>query len=294
MAVDEGNPTGTGTPAGQAGEGTPGAGTTGAAPKAGEGKSAAATPGKTVPPPSGTGTPEEPTFFDPTALPPELQPAYKEMQRAFGKKMDALSKDKSKIEAYDAFSRDPLGQIQQMAARLGYRLSRAEAAAVAAEGGGPAAGAGEGWEPKTWQEVTEKIGQAIEHRLLERLTPVIGEVQNLRKNNLEKLLDDSCPDWRQYEDDMKANIQAHPSLVNDPVKLYRISVPPEVLESRAVQAALKKLETKVKGAGSGGTSTTTKHQAAGFGEKPLTFDEAVKAAKARLAEQGLHPPGREA
>lgn len=289
MSEEAGTTAGTGTPQGQAGAGTAGAQTTPAAPKAGEGQ-----PGKgkveTTGKDSGTQTPSEETFFDPKDLNPELMPAYKQMQKAFSKKMEGIAQNRTKIEAYDAFSRDPLGQIQQMAARMGFKLSRAEAAEVAADAGGKPA-ARENWEPSTWQEVVDKISTAAEERLLRQLGPVIGEVQNLRKGNIEKLLDDNCPDWRTYEDEMKANIAAHPSLVNDPVKLYRLSVPPEVLESRATQAALKKLETKVKGAQVGGTSSTTKHQAQTLGDKPLTFDEAVKAAKARLAEQGLHPPG---
>lgn len=295
MAEDEGATTqGTGTGEGKPGGGTQpgqagktGPGTVSVEGQPGQGKTA----GKTVAPAAGTqaGT-EEPTFIDPKNLPPELQAHYKEMQKAFSKKMEALSKDRAKIEAYDAFSHDPVGNLQRMAAQMGYRLTRAEAAAMAAEGQGGADP--NNWEPKTWGEVIQKISQAARAGLLQELSPLIGQVTEMRKSSIEKMLDDSCPDWRTYEDEMKANIQAHPSLVNDPVKLYRISVPPEVLESRATQAALKKLEQKVKGGGTGGPSTTTRHQAATFGEKPLSFHEAVAAAKARLAEQGITaPPG---
>ena len=259
-----------------------------AAGKPGEGK-AAGTTGKEA---AGTPTPsEEQTFFDPKTLPPELIPAYKDMQRAFGKKMEALSKDRTKIEAYDAFSRDPAGNLQRMAAQMGFKLTRVDAeAAVAAGGGGPAAGE---WEPKTWGEVIEKISQAAQSGLMRNLSPIIKQVAELQKNTLEKILDDNCPDWRQYEDEMTKNVQNHPSMVDDPVSLYRLSVPPEVLESRAMQAALKKLESKVKGqSGGGGPSTTTKHQPATLGEKPLSFNEAVEAAKAILAERGItRPPG---
>ncbi len=286
--AEAGATTGTGTAAGTTGAAPQGTGTSAPAPKVGDGQpgqvSGAGTTGKQDP---GTTQPAEETFFDPKSVPPELMPAYKEMQKAFSKKTEFISKAKQKIEAYDAFSRDPVGQIQQMAQRLGYKLTRAEAAAVKENA---EATPGNEWEPKNWNEVTEKIGQAVQSKLLEQLSPVISQVQEMRKSNIEKLLDDSAPDWRQYEDDMKANLQSHPSLVNDPVKLYRLSVPQEVLESRATQAALKKLESKVKGAQVGGTSTTTKHQAAGFGEKPLSFNEAVQAAKASLAEQGIYPP----
>lgn len=288
--AEAGTTSGTGPAAGTTGAAPQGTGTSAPAPKTGEGQPGQAqTAGTTGKQDAGTAQTAEETFFDPKSVPPELMPAYKEMQKAFSKKTELLSKNRQKIEAYDAFSKDPVGQIQQMAQRLGYRLTRAEAAAAAAEASGTAP-QGE-WEPKTWNEVTDRIGQAVQSKLLEQLAPVITQVQEMRKSNIEKMLDDSAPDWRQYEDEMRSNLQAHPSLVNDPVKLYRLSVPPEVFESRAAQAALKKLESKVKGAQVGGTSTTTKHQAAGIGDKPLTFNEAVAAAKAALAEQGIHPPG---
>ena len=57
-------------------------------------------------------TPDEPTFFDPNSIPEELKPAYKQMQAAFTKKMQGISGDKQKIEAYNAFMSDPIGQMQ--------------------------------------------------------------------------------------------------------------------------------------------------------------------------------------
>lgn len=266
--------------------------TTGAAPKAADGQpGGGAEAGKTGAPASGTPQPaEEQTFFDPKTLDPALVPAYKEMQRAFGKKMEALAKDRTKVDAYDAFSKDPVGNLQRMAAQMGYRLSRADAAEAirSAEGGGGAPD----WEPKNWNEVVDRISQAAQERTMRAIQPIIGQVTDMRKQTIEKILDDSCPDWRQYEDEMTRNVQEHPSLVNDPVKLYRLSVPPEVIESRATQAALKKLEGKVKGNSGGGPSKTTKTQATTFGDKPLSFNEAVEAAKTRMAEQGIvRPPG---
>jgi hypothetical protein len=278
MADEVGTTPGTETTTGTAATETQGTGKTEAAPKVGDGKPGA---GKTVETTgkesTGTQKEAEESFFDPKSLSPELIPAYKEMQRAFSKKTEAISKDRSKIEAYDAFSKDPLGQIQTMASRMGYQLTRAEAAKVASEG---KTGSGD-WEPTTWGEVIDKITSKTQERLIQQLGPIISEVQTLRKGNIEKLLDDNCPDWRQYEDDMKSNIQAHPSLVNDPVMLYRLSVPPEVLETRATQAAIKKLEDKVKG----------KHQDLGTGDKAMSFNEAVDYAKKKLASEGLHPPG---
>jgi len=52
------------------------------------------------------------------------------MQAAFTKKMQGLSGDRQKIEAYNQFMQDPIGQMQQVAKQYGYSLTRAEAAAA--------------------------------------------------------------------------------------------------------------------------------------------------------------------
>jgi len=65
-------------------------------------------------------------------------------------------------------------------------------------------------------------------------------------------------------------------------------VPPELLESRATQRALKKLESKVKGGEVAGTSTT-KQQQSGLPNKSLSFQDAISAAKKKLATDGLKP-----
>jgi hypothetical protein len=262
------------------------AGTTAPAPTPAKGQSGQATAPQTTD--KGTAQAED-SFFDPKDLDPALIPAYKQMQKAFTKKTQEIAQHRQKVEAYDAFNKDPIGQMQTMAARMGYKLTRAEAAVAAQNTPVP-----ENWQPQTWGEVMEKFQQSIipnlRQEVIKDLSPALQELQNLRKSNLERMLDDSCPDWRTYEDDMKANLQAHPSLVNDPAKLYRISVPEEVLESLATQRALKKLEAKAKSSQVGGTSTTTKHQSPGT-ENVRSFNDAVEYAKRRLAEQGIRPPG---
>ena len=114
----------------------------------------------------------------------------------------------------------------------------------------------------------------------ENLKPVFDGVQKVTASNIEKQLDDIDPAWRMYEDDMKATIQAHPSLVHDVGKLYRISVPEEVLSSRAVQTALKKLEQKGQAATVHGSSTATRTQPAA--KKATSFQEAVQQARDQL------------
>jgi len=272
---------GTGPAEGQPATGTaPATGaTTTAGTGSGEGQPAGT--GQTTAP-SGTGqTQTEDSFFDPKDLSPELMPAYKQMQRAFGKKMEEIKAHRQKIDAYDAFSKDPVTQLQQMASQMGYRLTRAEAQAVADQQGGE----NTPWEPQTWEEVMARAKQEV----LKELSPVFSELQTVKKQNIEKMLDDSCPDWRQYEDEMTALLQEHPTLAKDPAKLYALAVPHEILETRATQAALKKLQQKVDSSKVGSTSTT-KTQAPAEPDKPLSFNDAVNFARARLAEQGLKAP----
>lgn len=236
--------------------------------------------------PQGTGAASgEDTFFDPKDLDTALQPAYKNMQKAFSKKMEAIKASREKIEAYDNFSKDPIGQMQAMAQRMGYKLSRAEAAAAvneASNGNGAESGK---WEPQTWEEVMSKAKEEV----LRELSPMFSELQNIKKSNLEKILDDSAPDWREHEDEMVSLLKDHPSLAKDPVKLYRLALPPEVLETRATQAALKKLQAKADSSRVGGTSTT-KPAAQSFPDKPVSFNEAVQIAKQQLAEKGMRAP----
>lgn len=237
------------------------------------------------------GTQEEQTFFDPKDLDPSLMPAYKNMQKAFTKRMQEAAQHKHKIEAYDSFEKDPVGTLQAMAQRMGFHLTRAEAAQQLNQQQGQQ-GQQQQWEPKSWDEVLTRAKDMAKRELLQEMGPVVNEVRNLRKSNLEAFLDSNAPDWREHEDAMMDNLKAHPTLVNDPVKLYRLSVPPEVLEGRAMQKALKKMEDKAKGTQISGGSSTTRKTPLGLPDKSMNFDEAVKYAKAKLAEEGIHEPGR--
>ena len=231
-----------------------------------------------------SGTEAEETFFDPSSIKgkPELEAAYKDMQRAWTKKTtDGKLKVKeyeTKAQAYDAFMANPVPQIKMLAQQYGLNITDAQAQQVAEQVGNG--------EPQNWDDVYK----VAEQRVLQKLGPVLNDYQQTRKQNIEKQLDDNCPDWRQYEDEMQGNLQKHPSLVSDPVKLYQISVPEKVWQSRATQEAMRKLQSKAESAQVSGGSTTNKTQS----NKPagkMSFNEAVEYAKRTLQAQGMKPPG---
>lgn len=224
------------------------------------------------------------TFFDPKELPPELQTAYKNMQAAFTKRMQELSGHRKKIDAYDAFMADPVRQIQQVAQAYGLKLTAAEARDVAKD----AQAAPE--QPQTWDDVYKTAEQRAIERIRKELEPFLNEVRTIKKNSIESQLTEIDPTWQQYEGQMTEMLKTHPTLARDPAALYRMSVPPEVLESRAVQKALAKMDAKAKAAKVSGASQTTKKPASGLPDRPVSFQEAVEAAKKSLEEQGLRPP----
>lgn len=237
------------------------------------------------------GPADEDTFFDPKEIAdrPELMAGYKQMQAAYTKKMQAVADQRHKIEAFDAFYANPIEQIQRVAQQYGMQLTPAQAANIAQQQSNQQQA--EDWNPQNWGEVQDRLTQAAVRTVLEQLSPVLGQVQDMRKQTIEQTLTEIDPTWQQYEDQMKANLQNHPTLSNDPGMLYRLSVPEHVLESRATQAALKKLENKQQSAQISTTSTTNKSPRQGLPDKAVSFQDAVKAAKSKLAEEGIRPGG---
>lgn len=235
---------------------------------------------------AGTGTSEtapqtEDTFFDPREVPDDLQPAYKQMQAAFTKKMQAIAENRQKVEAYDAFQQDPIGQIQRLAQQYGYTMTRAEAAQVQQE----QQSQNQNWEPQSWDDVLSRAEERAYNRIRQELQPMFSEVQQMKKTSIEHQLAEIDPTWQQYEDKMTANLKQHPTLAQDPAMLYRLSVPQDVLESRAVQKALKKMEAKGQSAQVAGGSTTTKQPKI---KEPTggSFQDAVKYAESVIKEHG--------
>ena len=247
--------------------------------------------------PKETSTKSEPSkevehVFDPQefkklteSLPPELQTQakalYKSLQGDYTKKMQGISTNKQKIEAYDAFNQDPKGQLVRMAKQLGLEINDGSAKQKSEK-------YGEDWEPQSWQEVMERARSEAKQEVMRDMGPVFDEFKNIKRQTIESQLSEIDPSWQTYEEPMMNNLQAHPTLAKDPGMLYRLSVPQEVLESRATQRALKRMEAKVDSGKVSGGSTTTKTPRTGLPDGPVSFQQAVDAAKKRLAEEGIN------
>lgn len=226
--------------------------------------------------PQSTPATDEPSFFDPANLPPELLVPYKQMQGAFTTKTQEIARNKQKIEAYDAFMRDPVGQIQALASQYGMQLTRAQAQQVQAQ----QQQENQNWEPQTWNEVIQRTKEETRQEIMRELSPYFGQVQQMQAGNIEKQLTSIDPNWKDYEGNMRELLQEHPSLVKDVSKLYRLAVPTEILEAKAIQTALKKFEDKGKHAAVTQTTTTPRSQPTQGQVK--TFEDAVQAAKRQL------------
>lgn len=270
---------------GQAGPDTgSAAGDPGAAPSGGEGQ-ANGQAAQTQQGQAGDGTQAgESTFFDPSQLPPELMSVYKQMQSAFTKKTQEIGKHRQKIEVYDQFMADPVGNLQRMAGQYGYQLSRADAKAMLNQQNGQPQNAQQGqpWQPQNWDEVMERATKMAEERIMQQISPLFQNVQQMHAKSIEQQLDSLDSNWRVYEDEMRENMRVHPSLVNDVGKLYKLSVPDDVLASKATQSALKKLEGTAKAAqvsGSGQSSRTTSAP-----QTVKSFDDAVAEARRQLSK----------
>jgi len=222
-----------------------------------------------------TGTTAEPStggsdesFFDPSTLDEALMPAYKQMQGHFTRTMQSLKSQKDKIAAYDAFQTNPQDTIRQLAGQYGLTLQEAQQAANE-------------FEPQDWNDVTKHVTNAV----LQQLGPIMGEIRNVKQNSIEQQLDASMPEWREYEDDMKSMLGKHPTLADDPVTLARMVIPETVQQSKAMQAAMRKLEQKAKASSvTSGTQTTKGTDPLTPGKK-MTFAESVAYAKRKIAAE---------
>jgi hypothetical protein len=217
------------------------------------------------------------SFFDPASIQdkPELMAAYKQMQGSYTKRMQEFSKHRSKIDAYDSFERDPVGTMRALATQYGLQVVQPGQEAQSPQ-----------QDFQSWDDVEKHFFDKFQKKLL---NPVVNEVKNLKKQSIEMQLDKDFPDWRTYEGEMMETLREHPSLVNNPAALYRLSVPQEVMEARATKAAMQKLRGAAENGSVSGASGTTK-QTTQEPTGPLTFNQAVETARKRLAQQGLKRP----
>lgn len=225
---------------------------------------------------SGPGVEDVESFFDPKSIEgkPELQAAYKQMQGEFTKRNQHFAGEQKKLDAYNAFISDPLASMRQVATQYGWNLIE-----------GQDQSNGE-FQPKTWDDVQKHFLEQARKDLAKEFAPLTNEVQSLKKQNVESQLDRDYPDWRTYETKMSETLQLHPTLVNDVDSLYRMSVPPELLEQRSMKAALAKVKGGTDSSQTGDNKTTsipTSDQPKRF----ATVREAADWAKAHLASQGI-------
>jgi hypothetical protein len=204
------------------------------------------------------------------------------MQAAWTRKTQGLAQQRHKIEAYDAFSRDPIGTMQQVAQQYGYTLTRGQAADMVR--GQAQQQDQQQWEPKTWDDVLGRAKDMAKQEIMAELAPMFNNVQKIQAKSIEAQLNEIDPQWKLYEDEMRATLQQHPTLVNNVEQLYRLSVPEDRYSARAVQAAIKKLQSKTEQASVASKSSTSR--TAQPQRIAKSFDEAVAIAKQQLAEQG--------
>lgn len=218
------------------------------------------------------------SFFDPKSIEhsPELKAAYKQMQGKWTKEMQRFKEGGKKVEAYDSFISNPMTAIQQIAQQYGYNLVQRD----------PKAKDGEAQTPKTWDDVYARAKQEV----LKELSPVLGEVRQLKQQNVESYLDNNYADWRTFETEMMDTLKTHPTLAHDPDKLYRLSVPEEVWEARATKAAMAKLKaTSEAGQISGPNAAPKQSPNNGPPAKGASFNDIVNWAKSELARKGMRP-----
>jgi hypothetical protein len=210
---------------------------------------------------------------------PALLKKYKDMQKAFTKKSESIKGNRQAIEAYKAFMKDPVNNLKALARQYGVNLTDQEVK-----------GENKAWEPNSWDDVMEKATEIAEQRIMSKLGPVVKDVTTMRKNNIESFLDQNAEGWREYEDEMMATLKEHPSMVKDPLKLYRLSIPDDVWEARFTQKAIKKMQDKTKSSQVSGISTSKKTAETTMPDKKLSFDEAVEFARRQLADKGMTAP----
>lgn len=247
---------------------------TGAQPQGGD-----STPGSQA---EGSGQAEaEDTFFDASkVIGTPIEPAYREMQRAFTEKTTAIADVRKAADAYNnlmsQFNSNPTETLRLIANQAGVDLSQM---------GAPA---GEASLVSADDPYVTELKQQIRAELITEFQPILSQVQKLQTQSIESELSKIDENWRIHEDAMTANLGKHKSLVHDPAALYRLSVPQSVLNARATQAAIDKFQQQ----GNQPAGVTLKQNPAVVSDEPpqnASFAESVTWAKEQLAKQGISP-----
>jgi len=223
-------------------------------------------------------------FFDPANLSPELHTVYRKMQQAYTRKTQAIARERDKIAAYDDFMRDPHGSIHRIAGQYGIQIGPTNAEK-------PKQAIPQNWAPTSWDDVItkseERVAPIIKDQIMSQIQPILREFQSMKQREIESTLNEVSPDWRLYEDEMVSLLNQHPSLVNDPKLLARLSIPEEVSKKRASESAMKKVQRKVESAMSA-TGSTTSRAPEPDTNKPMSFNDAVALAKQQLSKKGIN------
>lgn len=244
-------------------------------------------------------------FFDPRefeslvqTLPEDqqkhLKALHKQLQGAYTTKAQQIAAHRKKVEAYDAFVSNPVESIRQVASQYGLSLGPSQGQQQGGQqqnGAQSPWGIDPSWQPQQWGDVVGKVAEVltplIRQQTLQDFDPIIRNVQSMTAGNIQAQLEKIDPQWSIYEDDMRQTLREHPTLVKDPVKLYRMSVPEEVQKSKAVQEALKKMKAQTDAGKVGGASSAAPSAAAPA--KVNSFQDAVEAARTQLRSQGRYP-----
>lgn len=211
----------------------------------------------------------------------------KSLQGDYTRKTQKVAEVRKMADAYQQFLRDPHGTLQQVAQQLGYRLNPLNGNGNQQQQ--QSASDLDNFEPQTWGDVMAKLKQSVmdelSPKLNEQVSPFINEVQSIKQREFENQLSSIDPMWHQYQDDIMQNLQQYPSLMGDPKKLYMMSVPTKVFESRMTQNAINKVKKSTSSNSPFSGSKTTKRPGTTSPNKLMSFQEAVEYAKAQLGKR---------
>lgn len=207
----------------------------------------------------------------------------KSLQGDYTRKTQKVAEVRKMADAYQQFLRDPHGTLHEVAKQLGYQVNPMNGSGNQQQ----SASNMDDFAPQTWGEVMTKLKESVMAELTphlnEQVSPLLNEMQSIKQQEFESKLNDIDPMWHQYQDDIMQNLRQYPSLMADPKKLYMMSVPTKVFESRMTQNALNRVKKSTSSNSPFSGSQTTKRPGKNMSpNKLMSFQEAVEYAKAQL------------